>query len=851
MSWEFHPYTLALFLSSTVSVILAFGAWKKRPSSNPMSFVVMMLTVAVWSAVHIFEMGSTDINDKIYYANIQFLPIVIAPIAWLAFAMYYTKRLRLLTPHWLIWLSLIPLITVVLVWTNPFHGLVFTKAELVSLPPFTLLYRHFASWFWVHTAYCYILIFIGTFFLIRSLLNSPRLFNGQVIALLIGALAPWLGNIMYVFKISPFSDLDMTPFAFTISGIAFAWGIFRFRLLDIVPIAYDLMLNNMQDCVFIFDDNNRLTGLNPSALGFVNREKKEIMGLDSEQVLFGWKEMSRVPKDKPGKKILIINKNNKRKYYYATITPLNKKGRLIGRLMVLRDITKSKAAEMNLQKSRENLKSISDNAPLIICTLDATNKITYVNPAWHKILGHEKKAVIGRFFFDFVDIGLSKTAIGKFNSIKEQKKTIEDIPLTLLKKNGKKRYFNAGTAPNLNANGQFVGIICMLKDVTEERLLHAQLQQSQKMEAIGTLAGGVAHDFNNLLMGIQANISLIHLAVEGDNQTIDKLDRIEKQIQTGASLTRQLLGYARKGKYKVEQLNLNIVSKTVLDTFARTQKHLTIHCSPDDSLPAIEADQGQLELVLLNLFVNAADAMPNGGDLTITTKTCYHSHMKAKSYDIKSGLYVQLSIADNGTGMDQHTVSRIFEPFYTTKEMGRGTGLGLASVYGVVKSHNGYIDVDSKVGKGSVFNLYFPASSQEADMPAPKNGALLGGVGTILLVDDETDILESGAELLENLGYDVLKADDGKDALDLYSRNKDKIDLVILDVIMPKINGNDLFFRLRKIDGKLKFLFASGYSINDTTEHILKSGEHGFIKKPFTIEQLSEKINRLMATAPL
>ena len=285
---------------------------------------------------------------------------------------------------------------------------------------------------------------------------------------------------------------------------------------------------------------------------------------------------------------------------------------------------------------------------------------------------------------------------------------------------GKEYWFQAIKVPKFNDKGNVVGLIGIARDITEQKRamkekkqLEAQLQQAQKMEAIGTLAGGIAHDFNNLLMGIQGNISLILLDIDSSHPHYKSLRNIKKQVKSGAKIVSHLLGYARKGKYEVKPVNLNQLVEEVSETFGRTRKEITIRRDLAEDLFATEVDQGQMEQVLLNLFINALDAMPGGGNIILKTMNATHNNIKDKLYDDpKLGDYVLLTVTDTGTGMDKSTMERIFDPFFTTKEMSRGTGLGLASVYGIINAHGGHIDVESKKGQGSTFSVYLPVSEK-------------------------------------------------------------------------------------------------------------------------------------------
>jgi nitrogen-specific signal transduction histidine kinase/CheY-like chemotaxis protein len=393
----------------------------------------------------------------------------------------------------------------------------------------------------------------------------------------------------------------------------------------------------------------------------------------------------------------------------------------------------------------------------------------------------------------------------------------------------------------------------MLRDVTkrketeeEKRLMETQLQQAQKMESIGTLAGGIAHDFNNILMGIQGNSTLMLLKIESEHPNYTKIKNIEKFVQNGTELTNQLLGFARRGKYLVKTTDLNEVIEKSSSLFARTKKEIRVHTDLHDEIWAVEVDSGQIEQALLNLYVNAWQAMPEGGALYLKTQNVMLDSSYVKPFKVEPGKYVEISVSDTGVGIDRETRERIFEPFFTTKEMGRGTGLGLASVYGIIKSHGGYIDVDSEKERGTTFTIYLPASDRKAVREKVAPAAMLKGTGTILLIDDEKMILDVGCELLEELGYTVLSALSGREALDIFQKNSGKIDLIIMDMIMPGMGGGETFDRLRNINSNIKVLLSSGYSVNGQAAKILRRGCDGFIQKPFNLNQLAEKIGEIM-----
>ncbi|NVM22371.1 MAG: response regulator, partial [Desulfobacterales bacterium] len=326
----------------------------------------------------------------------------------------------------------------------------------------------------------------------------------------------------------------------------------------------------------------------------------------------------------------------------------------------------------------------------------------------------------------------------------------------------------------------------------------------------------------------------------------ERLKNIEKQVQSGAKLTSHLLGYARKGRYEVKPFDLNQLVADASETFGRTRKEVAIHRDLAEDLFSTEADQGQIEQVLLNLFLNAADAMPGGGDLFLRTSNVTHEDIESTLYDPKPGKYVLLTVTDTGKGMDEKTQERIFDPFFTTKEMGRGTGLGLASVYGIIKGHAGYINVDSEKEQGTTFSIYLPVSEKKAWKAAKAAAEIVKGNGTVLLVDDEEVILEVGRDLLEAVGYRVLTAKDGKEAIEVYKKNRQEIEIVVLDMVMPNMGGGEAYDRIKEIEPHVKVLLSSGFSIDGEASQILERGCDGFIQKPFDMKELSEKIRKIL-----
>jgi two-component system, cell cycle sensor histidine kinase and response regulator CckA len=497
-----------------------------------------------------------------------------------------------------------------------------------------------------------------------------------------------------------------------------------------------------------------------------------------------------------------------------------------------------------LAESEARFRSLAEGSPDVIFTLDGFGALTYLNPAFETILGGRREDALTRPFTSLIhpkggDAEGWKTLLAR---VRDAGETVRDVEVTVTHADGTPRQLSVSCAPNRIGTDAAEGLVGIMKDVTEQRKTEARLQTALKMEAVGTLAGGLAHDFNNLLTGVLGHVSLMRLNVGDDSPHTDRLDRIEKAVESGAELTRQLLGFARGGKYEVQPVEINRLVRETVAMFARTRKEVAIHQSFGEDVGAVEADRGQIEQVLLNLFINAWNAMPDGGTLFLATENLTLDEDVTGPHGIAPGPFVKVSVTDTGSGIEQAHLEKIFEPFFTTRPRGRGTGLGLASAYGIVKNHGGLITVYSETGRGSTFNIYLPASDRRAEAMAAPPPVPAKGSGTVLLVDDEAMIREIGRDLLTELGYEVITAESGAEAVERFRDHRDRIHLVILDMIMPEMGGGETFDRLREIDPTVSVLLASGYSENGQAAEILERGCRGFIQKPFSLRQLAEKV---------
>ncbi len=545
-------------------------------------------------------------------------------------------------------------------------------------------------------------------------------------------------------------------------------------------------------------------------------------------------------------------------------------------LNVARDIRERKIAEKALRESEERYRSVVESSHDGILIVDHEQNIIYANAQLCRILGYPPNEIGGKKFDDFFPD--SHALFTTDPHMKHSKSASKDQKnFDFIKKDGERRHGSIRTTRITDSKGnqktvvQLLDISDQLQAELEKKQLEAQLLHSQKMEAIGTLAGGVAHDFNNLLQVINGYTELLMAMKDKDDPDTKHLREIKNAAQRANDLTDQLLTFSRKSESSSIQINLNDEVKQGYRLLDRTLTNMIeTKLYLDSELKMINADPGRLQQVIMNLGVNARDAMPDGGKLVIETKNVFLDEAHCRKYlEAAPGEYVCLSITDNGHGMDEETIKHIFEPFFTTKKTGKGTGLGMSIVYGIIQDAGGYITCYSEPGVGTTFNIYFPADQQPSDELNPvtedsteEMGALppigkqavgdemakLQGNETILLVDDEERIRDLGFTLLSKFGYTVLTAVNGLDALAVYQENGNEreIDLVILDLIMPEMDGGKCLKKLKEINPGVKVIMSSGYSFTGFSNDFTREGAKAFISKPYELKRMLEAIRDVL-----
>ena len=541
----------------------------------------------------------------------------------------------------------------------------------------------------------------------------------------------------------------------------------------------------------------------------------------------------------------VVRPDGTTRWVLARSVPVrNERGQVYRIAGVVSDVTERKRAEELIRQ----LSQAVEQSPAGVVITDTAGTIQYINRKASELTGYTVAEAVGKNPRIFKS---GKTPPGAYRELWETVTGGREWHglLENQRKDGR-LWWNAATiSPIRNAEGTVTHFLAIQQDVTDQRLLEDQLRQAQKMEAVGRLAGGVAHDFNNLLTVISSYSELLLGDLPAADPRRADLEEIRKAAGGAAALTRQLLAFSRKQVLQPTVLDLNAVvagADKMLKRLIGEDIDLVSVLSPD--VGAVRADAGQVEQVIMNLAVNARDAMPEGGKLTIETANLeldatYTDQHRA----VSPGAYVLLSVSDTGTGMDEHTKARVFEPFFTTKEQGKGTGLGLATVYGIVKQSGAFIWVYSELGRGTTFKIYFPRVEDVASAPAaPTAPESLRGTETVLVAEDAAAVRAVIQQVLASHGYQVLEAADGRSALELGARHEGPVHLLVTDVVMPEMSGRQLADRLQERRPTLKVLFVSGYTDDAIVRHGILEPGIAFLQKPFTPEALARKVREAL-----
>ncbi len=526
-----------------------------------------------------------------------------------------------------------------------------------------------------------------------------------------------------------------------------------------------------------------------------------------------------------------------------------------GIVCIAKDITDIQQARRCQQQSEARFRALVETSHNLIWQCDRQYRLTYLNPAWESTYGYDLSKMINRSMADFM---APKRATADLRLLQRcmEGGIISRYETVHLSKSGREIQLMINAVPLRDEDGNIIGAQGTAYDITTRKQAEAdharlekQLRQTLKMEAIGQLAGGVAHDFNNLLQAITAHVYVMKESVGEDAPVYGELEEVKKAAERAASLTRQLLAFSRQQVMQLRPLHLNDAVTNMTKMLRRLiGENIDLGFIPGNKLPLITADQQQVEQVLMNLCINARDAMPAGGRITISTEKVVlnHAFCERNSW-AKEGKFVMLTVSDNGKGIPEEIQGRIFDPFFTTKEVGKGTGLGLSTVYGIVQQHEGLLHLDSEIGRGTDFHIYFPVNNGSDIQPHECcTDMIVGGNETILVAEDEEFVRKPLLQILKSAGYSIFTACDGKEAVSIFNANADKISLALLDIVMPKMSGDEVYKQVKKINPDIRVLFSSGYNPSEVAADFINTEGLNLISKPYNPRELLSTIRKIL-----
>jgi PAS domain S-box-containing protein len=620
---------------------------------------------------------------------------------------------------------------------------------------------------------------------------------------------------------------------------------------------YRDLFENANDIMYTLDLEGNLTSLNKAGerITGYNREEllngpiapllapgeAEIMRQMLERKLIGSDSLTTY-------ELEAATKDGQRLFLEVSSRLIYRAGRPAGIQGIARDISDRKRAQEEITKSEERFRALIENSSDMVAVLGPEGFVRYASPSACRILGYSAEEIVGKSVFELVHPGDRRAVTAAWNRWNQGTQSGVPTELRVLHQNGTWRTVEA-TDANLLKNEAVSGVVINARDITERKHLEEQLLHSQKMDAIGRLAGGLAHDFNNLITAINGFSDLLLMNLHEGDPLRHHVDEIKKAGQRAASLTRQLLAFSRKQVLQPKVLDLNRVVSDMDQMLRRLiGEDVDLETDLAGDLWHVKADPGQIEQVIMNLAINARDAMPEGGRLLIGSSNVRAPAGARNQIEDFHPDCVMLRVADTGSGMDPDTISRIFEPFFTTKGKGKGTGLGLSTVYGIVEQSGGRIAVSSEVGQGATFDIYLPKSDERraSDQDLGHTLEALGGSETILLVEDEEAVRNLGSQLLASKGYKVLEAANGGEALLICEQYPNRIHLMLTDVVMPNMSGRQLAERLAPIKPDMKIIYMSGYTDDTIIRRGIPSSETAFLNKPFTPDALMRKVRQVL-----
>ena len=840
VQYQFSVYIIPLYITAAIAAALAIYCIRYRKATGAIILSYFSIAIVIWSVGYALELSAIDLATKKFWGKCQYFGIVMAPVCWAAFAFEHTGHHQYLSRRNLLLGLIIPVVTIVFAFTTEKHSLIWHTITLDQSESVPLLRLTYGYWFWINLFYSYILMLLGSVVVLWGLIRAPGLYRKQGVALLVALIAPWLGNALYLLDLNPFSPLDLTPFAFTISLIALTLGVLRFHLIDLFPVARDTVMENMNIGMLVIDKQERLVDINRVARKMLFLGETNVIGQHAGETLAPWPELSRLRYDgAPEERETMMEIDAAQQKIEVSVSPLyDKSGSDAGRVIILQDITERLRTKEALHESELKHRAMLNAIPDLMFVHDRDGVVLDYHAPTPDSLFAPPKVFLGKSLAEIlpeeISSGIKEVCNLVFSTHQPQLFEYQ-LPIR-----GQLRSFEARIVPYTGNK-----VLSIIRDISDNKVLEMQLQQAQKMEAIGRLTGGIAHDFNNLLQVINGYTELAASELTDENPAREYLSMVKDAGSRASSLVSQLLLFGRRQIMRPDILDLSTVVSDLLKMLYRIiGEQIQLHWHPGKGAGTIFADRSMVEQAIMNLCVNSRDAMPDGGDLTIET----HDRVIDKDFcaghpESKPGRYTLLRVSDTGCGIDAETLGHIFEPFFTSKPQEKGTGLGLASVYGIIKQHGGFVVAASEVNRGTCIELYWPVreGSIKKDTHEPSH-SVKRGTETILLAEDDKQVRRFAKRTLENAGYTVYPAETGEQAITVFKEHVSDIDLLILDVIMPQMGGRRVYDQIREHSPQIKALFISGYGQNAIHTNFVLDDKLSLLQKPFSQDVLLHSI---------
>lgn len=840
-----YVYPLALLIPGLAAAAVAVHAWQRRATPGGGPLAGLMLTVAWWSLFYAAELFFVDARTQLLCTRIQYFGIAFLPLFWAIFALDYGGLKSLLTPWRLVLLSVIPVFTIIMVWSNDAHGLYYRAIYPHVFGDLHTISADRGPAYWLHIAYSDLLILTGLIVIARAYLRSSHSYRGQARMILIAALVPWIASGVYLAGYSPITGLDLTPYAFTVTGIAVAWSLFRLGLLDLVPVARNAVFEAISDGALVIDEHERVVDSNAAAERILGLKARELIGMAVHKALPCWPQVKAYcdPAGRHRFKQTLGYNGTSGTYELRLFLLRRTQSEIPSRLLLISDITERERTEQALRATEVSYHELFNAVGEAIYVQDRDGRFLDVNCGAEAMYGYPRERFIGNTP-DFL------SAPGR-NDLSQLGHFIEaafggepqQFEFWGVRANGeifpKELRLYKGTYLGQDA------VIALATDITARKTV----EDAQRLAAVGELAAGVAHEFNNLLA---AMLLAAEVADPEDPRTANEFRQVVlRSARRGAATCADLMAFARPPEPRREIVAVEDIIENALSVARRQLENAQIPVQREYDVPGayVNGDPAQLEQVMLNLIINAADAM---SDPQIP--------LERRRLTIRVGMapeapaQIQISVSDTGAGITPEHLPRIFEPFFTTKTSSllsqpRGTGLGLSVSHGIITAHHGRMEARSDVGQGSTFIMHLPAAdgaARQAEVPQGAQPALAKSsrCGRILLAEDEPDVRKSIVEALARLGHTVTPVATTGEALSAMKYSS--FDVVITDLMLPGDGGSTILRHSQALPAPVPTLIITGKLDPQLNERMNELGASAVLQKPFSLTTLLDSVADLL-----